>query len=69
MFIKKTKTRKYHTVGTVPISNKKKIYQTDGTVPISNKKKIYQTDGTVPISNKKKHTTLTEQFQNLRDRL
>jgi hypothetical protein len=54
MFIKKTKTRKYHTVGTVPISNKKKIYQTDGTVP---------------ISNKKKHTTLTEQFQNLRDRL
>ena len=45
--MKSKKKRKYHTVGTVPISNRKiierdpsKIYQPVGTVPISNRKII-----------------------------
>ena len=50
----KWKTKKYHTVGTVPNSNK---YHIVGTVPDSNK---YHTVGTVPNSNRKLIETETK---------
>ena len=44
------KTKQYHTVGTIPKSNRKtKQYHTVGTIPKSNRKtKQYHTVGTVP---------------------
>jgi hypothetical protein len=56
---------KYHTVGTVPKSNRK----TKNTTLLEQYQNLiekYHTVGTVPKSNRKtKNTTLLEQYQNL----
>ena len=62
----KLKNKRYHTVGTVPKSNRK---TRDTTLSDQQKNKRYHTVGTVPKSNRKtRDTTLSKQFQNLTEK-
>jgi hypothetical protein len=64
-----TENKRYHTVERFQNLTENKRYHTVGTVPKSNRKREIPDCRTVPKSNKKtRDTTLSEEFQNLRER-